>query len=370
MAASTQACARASIVPPNLLPRRSLRGKRAAGKRPAPTHRPRCRSASGTRLKMASRLAGCRCLCRSIVAQLEFTPRHEAHMDLSGGMARGGGRRRCVSLCAVFAAPPLGGTPRRAVASSRELRGDRWRSRRSAAHRRSTRGARCAACRSLRRNGRPRASRRARWRGRHGALRARRHAGGSFQLLLAGQEPCRRADAQGHRRGTHRGPRYRARLTAAGAFGNQDGRAAALPSTRHEERHRLRNRRQEAGIGPRSQGPRSHQAQSPRSDGPPPHARAEKRRGPSSCWKIPMQTSRRARGSYSYQNVNTALMGEVLERVYGKPLQDLLSEKIWAPAGATPAECASLWCRSFRDAPLLHLRAADRLAAGRPVPAR
>jgi CubicO group peptidase (beta-lactamase class C family) len=45
-----------------------------------------------------------------------------------------------------------------------------------------------------------------------------------------------------------------------------------------------------------------------------------------------------AGGSYSYQNVNTALMGEVLERVYGKPLQDLLSEKIWAPAGATPAE--------------------------------
>jgi CubicO group peptidase (beta-lactamase class C family) len=43
-------------------------------------------------------------------------------------------------------------------------------------------------------------------------------------------------------------------------------------------------------------------------------------------------------GVYSYQNVNAALVGEVLQRAYGKPLQDLLSEKIWKPAGAAPAE--------------------------------
>jgi CubicO group peptidase (beta-lactamase class C family) len=43
-------------------------------------------------------------------------------------------------------------------------------------------------------------------------------------------------------------------------------------------------------------------------------------------------------GSYSYQNVNTAVVGEVLERTYGKPLQEILSEKIWKPSGAAPAE--------------------------------
>ncbi|CAN1722302.1 Beta-lactamase-related domain-containing protein [Hyphomicrobium sp. 1Nfss2.1] len=42
-------------------------------------------------------------------------------------------------------------------------------------------------------------------------------------------------------------------------------------------------------------------------------------------------------GSYSYQNVNTAIVGEVLERAYGKPLQEILSEKIWKPAGAAEA---------------------------------
>lgn len=44
------------------------------------------------------------------------------------------------------------------------------------------------------------------------------------------------------------------------------------------------------------------------------------------------------RGAYSYQNVNTALLGEALARVYGRPLHALLSEKIWRPAGAAPAE--------------------------------
>lgn len=50
-------------------------------------------------------------------------------------------------------------------------------------------------------------------------------------------------------------------------------------------------------------------------------------------------------GGYSYQNVNTAIIGEVLERAYGKPLQEILSEKIWQPAGAAPAE----WRRYGED---------------------
>ncbi|MGI9412187.1 MAG: serine hydrolase domain-containing protein, partial [Hyphomicrobiales bacterium] len=40
---------------------------------------------------------------------------------------------------------------------------------------------------------------------------------------------------------------------------------------------------------------------------------------------------------FNYQNINTALLGAVLERAYGRPLEAILSEKIWAPAGAAPA---------------------------------
>lgn len=40
---------------------------------------------------------------------------------------------------------------------------------------------------------------------------------------------------------------------------------------------------------------------------------------------------------FNYQNVNTALLGAVLERAYGRPLESLLSEKIWLPAGAADA---------------------------------
>ncbi|MEZ5774715.1 MAG: serine hydrolase [Hyphomicrobiaceae bacterium] len=43
------------------------------------------------------------------------------------------------------------------------------------------------------------------------------------------------------------------------------------------------------------------------------------------------------RGQFSYQNVNTALIGALLEKVYGRGLEDLLSEKIWRPAGARTA---------------------------------
>lgn len=40
----------------------------------------------------------------------------------------------------------------------------------------------------------------------------------------------------------------------------------------------------------------------------------------------------------TYQNINTALLGEVLETVYGRPLEQLLSEKLWLPAGAGTAQ--------------------------------
>ncbi|RYD84186.1 MAG: class C beta-lactamase-related serine hydrolase [Verrucomicrobiaceae bacterium] len=41
--------------------------------------------------------------------------------------------------------------------------------------------------------------------------------------------------------------------------------------------------------------------------------------------------------AFNYQNVNTALLGAVLERLYGQKLEALLSEKIWVPAGAEDA---------------------------------
>ena len=40
---------------------------------------------------------------------------------------------------------------------------------------------------------------------------------------------------------------------------------------------------------------------------------------------------------FSYQNVNTALLGLLLETLYRRPLSALLAEKIWRPAGAETA---------------------------------
>ncbi len=54
-----------------------------------------------------------------------------------------------------------------------------------------------------------------------------------------------------------------------------------------------------------------------------------------------------AKGAYSYQNVNTAIAGAVLERLYGRSMAALLSEKIWTPAGAAPAD----WRRYSAGAP-------------------
>lgn len=67
-----------------------------------------------------------------------------------------------------------------------------------------------------------------------------------------------------------------------------------------------------------------------------------------------------ARGQFSYQNVNTAILGAVLEKVYAQPLSNLLSEKIWHPAGAAAAH----WRKFVEDAPVtayccLYARARD-----------
>lgn len=44
-----------------------------------------------------------------------------------------------------------------------------------------------------------------------------------------------------------------------------------------------------------------------------------------------------AQTTFSYQNINTALLGLVIARAYGQPLHVILSEKIWQPSGAQSA---------------------------------
>jgi len=48
-------------------------------------------------------------------------------------------------------------------------------------------------------------------------------------------------------------------------------------------------------------------------------------------------TDAKTASEFNYQNVNTALLGEVLETVYGQGLEHLLAEKLWRPAGAASA---------------------------------
>ena len=50
-----------------------------------------------------------------------------------------------------------------------------------------------------------------------------------------------------------------------------------------------------------------------------------------------LETDNALKGQFRYQSANTALLGLVLERAYGRPLPALLSELIWAPAGAEDA---------------------------------
>lgn len=57
-------------------------------------------------------------------------------------------------------------------------------------------------------------------------------------------------------------------------------------------------------------------------------------------------------GEFAYQNINTAILGLVLETIYDRPLSELLNEKIWRPAGAkgfrwrqyTKADAVSPYC--------------------------
>jgi CubicO group peptidase (beta-lactamase class C family) len=73
-----------------------------------------------------------------------------------------------------------------------------------------------------------------------------------------------------------------------------------------------------------------------------------------------------AKGRFQYQSANTALVGLAVERAWGRPLPDLLSEQIWAPAGAAAADWrkvpagdgASAWC-------CLYARAIDWLRVSR-----
>ncbi|MDA7946118.1 MAG: beta-lactamase family protein [Hyphomicrobiaceae bacterium] len=55
-----------------------------------------------------------------------------------------------------------------------------------------------------------------------------------------------------------------------------------------------------------------------------------------------------ARGRYNYQNVNTSVLGRLLEEVYGQPLEWILSEKVWKPAGAATA----YWRRHGEELPV------------------
>ena len=53
-------------------------------------------------------------------------------------------------------------------------------------------------------------------------------------------------------------------------------------------------------------------------------------------------------GQYNYQNVNTAILGRLVSSVYGQPLEQILSEKIWRPSGAAEA----FWRIPEPDAPV------------------
>ena len=50
-----------------------------------------------------------------------------------------------------------------------------------------------------------------------------------------------------------------------------------------------------------------------------------------------LRTRSTDRGRYKYQNINTSILGGLLESIYGEPLESILSAKIWQPAGARSA---------------------------------
>ena len=71
-------------------------------------------------------------------------------------------------------------------------------------------------------------------------------------------------------------------------------------------------------------------------------------------------------GQFKYQNINTAVLAHLLETVYHRPLETLLSDKIWQPAGAGTA----FWRRYDADKPVspyccIYATARDWLRIGR-----
>ena len=54
-----------------------------------------------------------------------------------------------------------------------------------------------------------------------------------------------------------------------------------------------------------------------------------------------LAVDREKEDQFNYENINTALLGALVSRVYGKPLPEVLSDQIWRPAGASEA----LWRR-------------------------
>lgn len=71
-------------------------------------------------------------------------------------------------------------------------------------------------------------------------------------------------------------------------------------------------------------------------------------------------------GQFAYQNVNTAVLGHLLEKVHGRPLDHLLVERVWLPAGASRAD----WLRHGEEGSVtayccLYATASDWLKVGR-----
>ncbi len=71
-------------------------------------------------------------------------------------------------------------------------------------------------------------------------------------------------------------------------------------------------------------------------------------------------------GQYDYQNINTALLGRVLAKIYGQPLEKILNDKIWRPAQASQK---SYWRRYDQAKPVtayccLYARARDWVKLG------
>ena len=53
-------------------------------------------------------------------------------------------------------------------------------------------------------------------------------------------------------------------------------------------------------------------------------------------------------GRFSYQNINTSVLGALLAEIYQRPLEEILNQKIWQPAGAGIAQ----WRRPDQSSPV------------------